>query len=258
MNTPAEIAANYIGIAKSKTQQKWWKTFLLAVLAGAFIALGGVVSTVAASGFSGIQASLIKGAVFPLGLILVVICGAELFTGNCLLIAPALQKEIKIGKMLKNLLIVYCGNLVGGVLIAMLTVYSHAFGTATAEVCVSAAEIKSTMSFSDCLLRGILCNILVCLAVWGAMASKNAAGKILFVYLPVFAFVVCGFEHSVANMYYLTAGLTAASEYAITASGLTLGNALLFNLLPSTIGNIVGGGMVAVSYWAVYFHKEKS
>lgn len=258
MNTPAEIAANYIGIAKSKTQQKWWKTFLLAVLAGAFIALGGVVSTVAASGFSGIQASLIKGAVFPLGLILVVICGAELFTGNCLLIAPALQKEIKIGKMLKNLLIVYCGNLVGGVLIAMLTVYSHAFGTATAEVCVSAAEIKSTMSFSDCLLRGILCNILVCLAVWGAMASKNAAGKILFVYLPVFAFVVCGFEHSVANMYYLTAGLTAASEYAITASGLTLGNALLYNLLPSTIGNIVGGGMVAVSYWAVYFHKEKS
>lgn len=258
MNTPAEIAANYIGIAKSKTQQKWWKTFLLAVLAGAFIALGGVVSTVAASGFSGIQASLIKGAVFPLGLILVVICGAELFTGNCLLIAPALQKEIKIGKMLKNLLIVYCGNLVGGVLIAMLTVYSHAFGTATAEVCVSAAEIKSTMSFSDCLLRGILCNILVCLAVWGAMASKNAAGKILFVYLPVFAFVVCGFEHSVANMYYLTAGLTTASEYAITASGLTLGNALLFNLLPSTIGNIVGGGMVAVSYWAVYFHKEKS
>ncbi len=261
MNTPAEIAADYIGIAKSKMQRKWWKTFLLAALAGAFIALGGVVSTVASSGFSGVQASLVKGAVFPLGLILVVICGAELFTGNCLLIAPALQKEIKIGEMLKNFLIVYCGNLVGGVLIALLAVYSHtfdAFDTAAAQACVSAAEIKSTMSFSDCLLRGILCNILVCLAVWGAMASKNVAGKILFVYLPVFAFVVCGFEHSVANMYYLTAGLAAASEYAIAADGLTLGGALLFNLLPSTIGNIVGGGMVAVSYWAVYFHKEKS
>lgn len=250
MNLPNEIATNYINIAKGKTSQKWWKTLILAVLAGAYIALGAVVATVAASGFTGAQASLVKGAVFPLGLILVVICGAELFTGNCLLVAPMLSRDVKVTKVLKNLAIVYGGNFIGAVIIALLVVYSHATPSAPA---VTVAAAKCTTGFGDAFLRGILCNILVCLAVWAAMASKKVSGKILAVYLPVFAFVACGFEHSVANMYYLTAGLLSGS-----AEGLNVGNALLYSLLPSTLGNIIGGGMIAVAYWAVYLTKGKN
>lgn len=264
MNQPNEIALNYINVAKSKTSQMWYKTLLLAVLAGAFIALGAVLATVAGAGFSGSQAALIKGAVFPLGLILVTVCGAELFTGNCLLIAPLINRDIKITGMLKNWGIAYGGNLIGSVLIAVLAVFGHVFGTKGGDgvaqavnACINTAAAKSTMAFSDAFVRGILCNMLVCLAVWAAMASKNIGGKILAVYMPVFAFVVCGFEHSVANMYYLTAGLMAGAEYSITVAGLTLGNALLYCLLPSTLGNIIGGGLIAVTYKFVYLKRNK-
>lgn len=257
MFTPSEIASNYVGIVRGKVSRRLWKTFVLAVLAGAFIALGGALATVASAGFEGTQASLLKGAVFPLGLILVVVCGAELFTGNCLFLAPMLSKEVKTRRALLNLGVVYCGNLTGAVLIALLVVYGHAFGTQTAAACVNTAAAKCNLNFADGLLRGILCNILVCLAVWASMASRNVGGKILAVYLPVFAFVVCGFEHSVANMYYLSSGLLASAEYAIAATGLGLGNALVFGLLSSTLGNIVGGGLIALAYWAVFFQKSE-
>ena len=230
MKSPAEIAQNYIKIAQGKTAQKWYKLLILAVLAGAFIAFGAAVAT-AAGANAGSNAALIKGLVFPVGLILVVVCGAELFTGNCLLISP---------------------------LIAVLVVFSHALGpnsgepAAVVNACVEAARLKSTMGFGDALLRGILCNMLVCLAVWASMASTSTAGKIFAVYLPVLAFVVCGFEHSVANMYYLSAGLMAGAEYGITAAGLNIGNALLYCLLPSTIGNIIGGFLIGGAYHTVY------
>ena len=253
MKSPAEIAQGYIRIAQGKTSQKWYKTLLLAVLAGAFIAFGAAASTAASA--TAENATLVKGLVFPVGLILVVICGAELFTGNCLLISPAIGKDIKVGGLFKNWGIVYAGNLIGGVLIAVLVVYSHVQGNAAVEACIQAAAAKSNMSFSDALLRGILCNMLVCLAVWASMASSTTAGKILAVYMPVLAFVVCGFEHSVANMYYLSAGLMAGAEYAITAAGLNVGNALLYCLLPSTIGNIIGGCLIGATYHIVYRTK---
>ncbi len=257
MNLPVEIAANYINLAKAKTAQVWWKTLILAALAGAFIALGAAVATVAGSGFTGAQASLIKAAVFPLGLILVVICGAELFTGNCLLIAPLLQREVKVKGVLKNLGLVYLGNLLGAVLIALLVVGGKAYTDAAALSAVSAAAAKCNLNFGYGVLRGILCNILVCLAVWGAMASKNAVGKILFVYMPVFAFVACGFEHSVANMFYLSAGLLAQPVYGLTADGLNIGYSLLNGLLAPTIGNIIGGALIGIAYWAVYLKVKK-
>ncbi|MBD5632131.1 MAG: formate/nitrite transporter family protein [Clostridia bacterium] len=257
MNLPSEIAANYVQIAKGKTTQVWWKTLILAVLAGAFIALGGAFATVAGSGYTGAQASLIKGAVFPLGLILVVICGAELFTGNCLLIAPLLKREVKVTGVLKNLGIVYCGNLIGAVLIALLVIFGDAYKD-VAKAAMDLAAAKCTANFGYTLLRGILCNILVCLAVWGAMASKNAVGKVLIVYMPVFAFVACGFEHSVANMFYLSAGLLAQPVYNLAAvDGLNVGNAILYNLLPSTLGNIIGGMLIGVAYWAVYLTEKR-
>lgn len=263
MNQPHEIALNYISVARGKTCQAWYKTLLLAVLAGVFIAFGAVLATVAGACFSGTQAALIKGAVFPLGLILVSVCGAELFTGNCLLIAPLINRDVKITGVLKNWGIAYGGNLIGSVLIAVLVVFGHVFGAKDGETvslavnaCINTAAAKSGMAFFDAFVRGILCNMLVCLAVWAAMASKNIGGKILAVYMPVFAFVVCGFEHSIANMYYLTAGLMAGAHYGIAVAGLTLGNALLYCLIPSTLGNIIGGSLIAVTYKFVYFKRN--
>lgn len=248
MFTPKEIADNYINIAKAKTAQVWYKTLVLAVLAGVFIAFGAAASTAVSVGLSGGAAAAVKGAVFPVGLILVVLCGAELFTGNCLLVSPVAEREIKLSGMLKNWGIVYLGNLVGGVLIAVLVTTSGVLNAATGAAVISTAVTKSAMNFGEAVLRGVLCNMLVCLAVWAAMSSKNIAGKILALYLPVFAFVACGFEHSVANMYYLTAGLI---QNALTGAGaaLKIGDALLYCLLPSTIGNIIGGAFIAMCFF---------
>ena len=158
---------------------------------------------------------------------LVVVCGAELFTGNSLLIAPLINKDIKITGMLKNWGILYIGNFIGAVVIAVLVVFSHAYGDAATAASVATAAAKCNLSFGDAMLRGIL------------------------------AFVVCGFEHSIANMYYITSGLMTSAEYGIVAAGLNFGNGLLYSLLPSTLGNIIGGGLIAVAYWAVYFKREK-
>ena len=253
MNQPLEIANNYIGVAKGKTSNAWYKILILAVLAGGFIALGGAFATVAGAAVGGTTGVLIKGAVFPLGLMLVVICGAELFTGNCLLIAPLLNRDIKVKGMLKNWGIAYVGNFIGAILIALLVVYSNTYGErgdVIADAAIKLVEIKSGLNFGTALLKGILCNMLVCLAVWAAMASKNAAGKILAVYLPVFAFVVCGFEHSIANMYYIM------SAAMLNSGAFNFGYAILNGLLAPTIGNIIGGALIAVAYWAVYFKRN--
>ena len=256
MFTPSEIAHNYIEVAKKKTTLKWYKMLVLAILAGAFIAFGAVTATAVSAGINGSVASLLKGLVFPVGLILVVICGAELFTGNCLLVSPAIGKDIKVRALLKNWGIVYLGNLIGGVVIALLVVFSRVQNPTVADACAKAAAAKCNLSFVNSFLRGILCNMLVCLAVWGAMASKSAAGKILALYMPIFAFVACGFEHSVANMYYLSAGLlTQVTVEGISYAGLNIGRALLFSLLPSTLGNIIGGSLIGCAYHAVYRAK---
>lgn len=253
MNQPLEIANNYIGVAKGKTSNAWYKILVLAVLAGAFIALGGALATVAGAAVGGTTGSLVKGAVFPLGLMLVVVCGSELFTGNCLLVAPLLNRDIKVKGMLKNWGIVYIGNFIGAILIALLVVYSNTYGVRgdpIADAAVKVVALKSDTNFGYMLLKGILCNMLVCLAVWAAMASKNAAGKILAVYLPVFAFVVCGFEHSVANMYYIM------SAAMLDGGAFNFGYAILNGLLAPTIGNIIGGALIAIAYWAVYFRRK--
>ena len=250
-------AENYIIAAKNKTSARWYKTLVLAVLAGAFIAFGAALSTAAASGRSGMDAALVKGAVFPVGLILVVVCGAELFTGNNLLLLPALNRDIKPSAMFKNWGIVYGGNLIGGVLIAVLVVFGGVMGDADGSIvqaCIATAANKCNMDFGSILLRGILCNMLVCLAVWASTACKNHGEKILAVYLPVFAFVVLGFEHSIANMYYLSAGLITGARFGITVAGLNIGYALL-NLLAATLGNMIGGCLIATAYWLA--DKEK-
>ena len=240
MYTPYETYQNYITVAQNKTTAKWYKTLLLAVFAGAFIAFGAVSSNAASATFSGSSASIMKAAVFPVGLILVVLFGAELFTGNCLLIAPAVGRNIKITHLLKNWGIVYGGNLIGSILIALIVVYSGVQTGAVKDACIATAANKCNMNFGIALLRAIPCNMLVCLAVWFALSSKTAPGKIISLYFPVFAFVVCGFEHSVANMYYLTAGL-------LSDGSISVGKAIVNCLIPSTLGNIIGGAVIALS-----------
>ena len=251
MYSQREIYANYVTGARNKAGTKWYKTLLLAVFAGVFIAFGAAASTVASATFAEGAARIIKAAVFPIGLIWVVLCGAELFTGNCLLIAPTVGGDIKFTSLLKNWGLSYGGNLLGGVLIAVIVVYGGVQTGATKDACVAVAASKCNMDFGIALLKAVPCNMLVCVAVWAAMSSESVAGKIIALYTPVFAFVLCGFEHSVANMYYLTAGLLSGS-----AEELNAGNALAFCLIPSTLGNIAGGGLVALAMRFLYGEKK--
>lgn len=269
--TPAEIAKNYIAIGKAKVNTPIGRMFLLAVLAGAFIGLGGVGATTAAVSIPYASIGKLVGAcIFPGGLTMVLLAGSELFTGNTLLVIPLLEKEIRLAEMLKSWGIVYIGNLVGGFLVAAGIVYSHQislFNNQMAVSVISTAASKCTLTFGDALIRGIFCNFLVCIAVWISFAAKDVAGKIAGLFFPIMIFVLCGFEHSVANMYYISAGLfangipaysQAALEAGLDTNALTWGNFFIKNLLPVTIGNIIGGAVcVGCAYWFLYLRKKE-
>lgn len=268
MYTPGEIAENYIQIGKKKAAMQADKMFLLAVMAGIYIAVAGCGASTAACTIGGSAGKLIGACVFPAGLTLVLLAGSELFTGNCLLIIPVLKREISVSAMLRNWGIVYLGNLAGSVFVAWMVVNSHQlslFDGQLAATAVNTAVAKVSMPFADALLRGVLCNLLVCLAVWVSFAAKDVTGKVIGLFYPILVFVVCGFEHSVANMFYCPAALFALGhpEYArlITAdvSSLTWGSFILKNLVPVTLGNILGGAvLVGAVYWRIYLRKEQS
>ena len=178
------------------------------------------------------------------------------------MIMGVLSRVISARRMLRNWGVVYLGNFVGAALVAALCVLGHVFaafdGRLAASV-ISIAQAKASLSFGDAFVRGILCNFLVCIAVWMASAAKSVPGKILAVFFPIMTFVVAGFEHSVADMYYLTAGLLTAAQTSAAAAGLTWGRALLGNLLPVTLGNLVGGVfLVGVSGWYLYLKQGKA
>lgn len=254
MYSPAEIAERLVAAGESKTRLSALNMLLLGIFAGAFIALAGVAAT-----FANVYVSKLAGAcVFPCGLAMVVVAGSELFTGNNLIIISVLEKRSTVGGMLKNWGIVYMGNLIGSLLVVVLTVYGGVFANQdVAAALVSTAAAKANLGLADAVLKGILCNFLVCIAVWMSFGTKTAEGKILVVFFPIMAFVISGFEHSIANMFYLPSGIMTAAKYGIDAAGLTLGNALLHNLLPVTIGNIIGGCvLVGCGYWAIYLRKK--
>ena len=271
MNSPKEIAQNYVAIGKAKANLATDKMFLLAVIAGAFIAFGGVGSATAAVGVTPASVGkLISGFIFPGGLTLVLLAGSELFTGNCLLSIPLLEKEITVKQLLRNWIIVYFGNMVGAMLVAAGLVYSGQYDMFNGNMAVSVfstAAAKCAISFSDAFIKGIFCNVLVCLAVWVAFSAKDSAGKVISLFFPILIFVVCGFEHCVANMYYISAGLfgknipsyVAAAEAAgINLDVITWKNFFITNLIPVTLGNIVGGSIcVGAFYWYVYLRKTK-
>jgi len=267
MNSPKEIAVSYCAAGEAKAAMSAVKTFVLAIFAGIFIALAGVGATVASATITNASvAKFLSACIFPAGLLMVLIAGSELFTGNCLLIIPVLDKRIKLIAMIRNLCIVILGNFVGAALTAFLCSYGGVFALfneAVAQSVVSTAAAKCNIPFVQALIKGILCNFLVCLAVWMAFAAKTVGGKLAAIYLPILIFVVCGFEHNVANMYYIPAGLFAVANDAYTSispvDGLNWGSFIVKNLIPVTIGNIIGGaGMVGAGYWFVYLRKKEN
>jgi formate/nitrite transporter len=268
MLSPKEVAQSYISIGAAKTKLPVSKMLVLGILAGIFIALAGVAYTVSSATLTGSIAKLIGACAFPGGLAMVLIAGSELFTGNTIIILPVCCKEAKISGMLKNWVVVYIGNFIGSILIAFLVVKGGTFGLFSNAVGTSAVSIaigKTSLAFGTAFIRGILCNFLVCIAVWMALAAKDVTGKIVGLFFPIMFFVLCGYEHSVANMYFISAGLFASNNVAFigdlapaSLAGLTWGNFFVKNLLPVTLGNIVGGSvMVGIAYWFIYLTGNK-
>jgi formate transporter FocA len=273
---PAEIAARAEEIGVKKANMDSVRLFVLAVLAGAFIALGAVFSTTVAAGASGVLpygvVRLLAGLVFSLGLILVVVGGAELFTGNNLIIMAWASRKISTIQLFRNWLVVYLGNFAGAFATAVLVYQSgqYEFGNgAVGAGALATAHAKAGLGFWQAVTLGVLCNALVCLAVWLSYAGRSAADKILSIVPPIAAFVAAGFEHSVANMYFIPVGVfikAGASEPFWAKIGNSVGDYpqltwehfFLANLLPVTIGNILGGAvLVGAVYWFVYLRKAK-
>ena len=266
MNSPKEVAQNYIATGAAKTKYSAGKLFLLGILGGVFIALACAGTTVAGAAItnSSVQ-KIVTALLFPAGLAMTLVSGSELFTGNCLIIISVMEKEVKIRAMLKNWLFVYIGNLVGGVFIAALVVYGHTPSLLADNVVaistLKTAVTKTSLAFGDAFFRGVLCNFLVCIAVWMSFTAKDITGRIVALFFPIMLFVVTGFEHSVANMYSISAGLIAkqnevyASAFGGDLSALTWGSMFVKNLIPVTLGNIVGGTvLVGMGYWHIYLN----
>ena len=269
LNVPAEVVSANINAAVAKAAAKKRRIFVLGIMAGAFIAMGAQSSSLAVHNITDVGiARTLAGCIFPVGLMMIVFVGGELFTGDCMMSMACMKGRIGFGSLLRTLLIVYLGNFAGAVLIAFLVAHSGQYdysAGALGAYTIKTAVGKTGLSFMRALFSGILCNILVCAAVLMAAAAKDIGGKVLAIFFPILAFVVSGFEHCVANMYYIGAGLMARTvpEYldAALAAGLNpdvinLGNFLFANLLPVTIGNILGGGVcVGGVYWLAYLRK---
>ena len=271
---PLEMAAKAEAVGVKKATMGLRTTIVLAVLAGAFIALGAIFATTVATGVGdqltfGV-AKLLTGLVFCLGLILVVVAGAELFTGNNLIVMAWANRHISTVQMLKNWAIVYVGNLIGSVATAILMFLTGQYMFGQGGVGLTALNIahgKCSLEFIQALALGIMCNALVCLAVWLCYSARTTTDKILSILFPITAFVAAGFEHSVANMYFIPIGLLIKlgapagfweliGKTAVDYPNLTWTNFFLANLVPVTLGNIIGGSvMVGLVYWFIYIYK---
>lgn len=271
--TITEVIEQNIQNGIKKTNLTTKKLILLGIAAGFFIGIGAEASSLAMHGISNVGlARTVAGAVFPIGLMLIVLLGGELFTGNCLISMAVYDKKAKLKGMIRNLTIVYISNFIGAALMAwminncgQLNFSDGGAGAFTIKVALGKVGIDSMQA----IVSGILCNVLVCLAIFMAATAKDVAGKCIAIFFPIFVFVISGFEHCVANMYYIPAGIFAAHNplyaakatelYGITAeqlSGLSFGT-IFSNLIPVTIGNIIGGMVfVGLLYWYLYRKKE--
>lgn len=272
---PASMAekAEQIGIKKAKSD--FITLFALGVLAGAYIALGAIFATTATTGATGMLSygvsKLLSGLCFSLGLILVIVGGAELFTGNMLIVMAFASGKLPLTAVLRNWGIVYLSNFVGAIGTAVIIYLSgqYAFGHGAVGLnMLTIAETKTSLAFFPALFLGILCNVAVCLAVWLTYSARSTTDKIMAILFPITMFVAAGFEHSVANMYFIPAALfvkfsgdsaffEAIQKTPADFPHITWGNFFIGNLLPVTIGNIIGGAvMVGLVYWFIYLRKK--
>lgn len=274
--TPKEIVAATIETGIKKVKTKPLNQFILGILAGAFIAFASEGSNMAAFNLFakpetyGLGKAL-AGVVFATGLMLVIIAGGELFTGNTLITIGVLEKKIKLKDMLSNWFFVYLGNFVGALFIAYMMNMSGLFNSGDnmlGGITLKIAAYKTHLTFSQAFYLGIMCNWLVCIAVWMSYGAKDIIGKCFAIFFPISLFITSGFEHSIANMYYIPAGILAKSNASwVEASGLTAeklahlnwNTFITKNLVPVTIGNIVGGViLVAGVYWFTYYKNSEN
>jgi len=272
---PQEIARRAEEVGARKCRLPFWPLLTLAILAGAFIALGAIFSTTVSAGTAGVLPfgliRVLSGLAFCLGLVLVVVGGAELFTGNALISMAWASGTVSTPQVLRNWSIVYTGNLIGAVATAIFLYLSRQYtfgGGAVGLAALELARAKTSLGFVQAVVLGILCNALVCLAVWLCLGARSTTDKILAIVFPISAFVAAGFEHSIANMYFISVGLFIKTDSAFLATigksvadyaSLTWGNFLLVNLVPVTLGNVIGGvELVGLTYWFIYLRPESA
>lgn len=256
--TPDEITGAVVEMGVKKAGLKIEQTILLSIFAGVFVGLGAHASLTVMQTLKGIDLGLMKfmgGAVFPVGLMLVMLAGGELFTSNNLLTVAVLDGKLTMKKTLENWLIVYFGNFAGSIILAVVLYYSGLYGagdmvTPAGALAKDVAAHKVELTFMEAFFRGIMCNILVVLAVWMVTGAQDIVSKIFACWFPVMLFVLSGFEHSVANMYYLTLGY-------ILNPAMDLSRAVFSNLIPATLGNIVGGALIVPIVYYFALHKPK-
>ena len=257
LNSPKEIIEGNMQSGVAKANMKMSKLIAMGIMAGMFIALGGATSNTAVHTITDVGlARTLAGCIFPVGLLMIVLVGGELFTGDCLMVMAALDKRIQVSKMIRNLIIVFFTNLIGSLIIDLLIFYSGNLdysGGALGAYTIKVALAKATITPVKGITSGILCNFLVCMAILMGASAKEVAGKIFAIWFPIFAFVIGGFEHVVANMFYIPTGMLAATNpdyvakaqelYGITSEQLASLNitGLLQNFSFVTIGNILGG-----------------
>ncbi|NLV74037.1 MAG: formate/nitrite transporter family protein [Chloroflexi bacterium] len=262
--SPKEILVAVDAAARHKVQLSSGKQLLLGFMAGMFIAMGAMLGMTVSYGSPAIAeanpglAKFLLGAVFPVGMIMVVITGGELFTSNtAVIIASRLGGGVHWRSLLRNWTMVYLGNALGAVLTALFLAYwsgliaagdgatislPQSLGLAAREIAVA----KTTLPWGQAFLRGVLCNVLVCTAIWMGIAAEDIAGKVLAIWFPVMAFVALGSEHSIANLFFVPLGM-------LNGANVTIGQFLLNNLLPVTLGNLVGGaGLIGILFWLAY------
>jgi len=268
--SPKEFLERYAASGTAKTQKSAGRLLALSVLAGVLIALGCAATNTAAYGIENVGlARMVCGLLFPFGLCMVIVTGAELFTGNSLLAVSLLERKCTLPGLLRNWIIVYLGNFLGAFLTAAGCVFFGQLnysGGILALYTIRLAASKCGVSFLNGFGLGVFCNVLVCLGVLLALSAQDGAGRLMGAFIPVSYFVLCGFEHCVANMYYISAGLLAvrvpqylqlAQQAAgVDLSALTVWNFLFGNLLPVTLGNVVGGTGLGALLW--YAHLKKS
>ncbi|MBQ3106452.1 MAG: formate/nitrite transporter family protein [Eggerthellaceae bacterium] len=268
--TPTQMTDNYVNASVGKALSPAWRLFVLGIAAGLLIGLGAVVSSTAAHGLEGAgMVRLVSGLTFPIGLIMVVILGTELFTGNALMVSAVLAKKITWAQLARNWAVVYVGNFVGAVALAACMAFFGQLdigGGALAAYTAKVAAAKASLPWGNAFVLGIFCNLMVCVAVYLGNSAQDTAGRAIGLYVPIFGFVAAGFEHCVANMYYIPAGIFAnmnaayaglIAEAGINTAVLNWGAFLLNNLVPVTLGNIVGGVLVGVVMYACHATKKE-